>query len=198
MADAPTRYSRRRRPLLGKGAQPPPSVARPVVVRPTTARPRDTEPDPSRIRRFGRRLMHQGETATREGDFTEAAVLFERAAWAYEYVNDPLAAAEAALELGRCLLYLGHGELLSALAGRIDNLAREAERPLPDGGLLQMRVWASILRKGAAEPSAFLQLIRMRRRARRAGAPRPSPPAEGGLPVTEGMPLRVPKIRRSS
>ena len=195
MADAPnpTRNSRRRRPLLGKGAQPPPTVACPVV-----ARPRDRDPDSSRIRRFARLLMHRGETATREGDITEAAVQFERAAWAYEYLNDPLAAAEAALELGRCFLYLGHGELLAALAGRIDNLAREAERPLPDGGLLQMRVWASILRKGAAEPSAFLQLIRMRRRARRAAAPRPSPPAAGGLPVTEGMPLLFRRTRRMS
>ena len=193
MADASTRNSRRRRPLLGKGAQPAPTVARPVV-----ARPRDTEPDPSRIHRFGRFLMHRGETATKEGDFAEAAVQFERAAWAYEYLNDPLAAAEAALELGRCLLYLGHGELLAALAGRIDNLAREAERPLPDGGLLQMRVWASILRRGEAEPGPLLHLIRLRRSARAAGAPRPSPPAAGGLPVTEGMPLLFRRTRRMS
>lgn len=182
MADAPNRNSRRRRPLLGTGAPPPPTAACPDVLA-------STDPDASCIRRFARMLMHRGETATKEGDFTEAALQFERAAWAYEIVNEPLPAAEATLELGRCLLYLGHGRLLSALAGRIENLAREADRPLPDGGLLQMRVWAAILRKGEAEPSPFLHLIRLRRRARRAGAPRPARSAVGGLPVTEGMPV---------
>jgi hypothetical protein len=116
-------------------------------------------------------LMHRGESATREGDFTESAMQFERAAWAYEYLNDPLAAAEATLELGRTLLYLNHGELLPALAGRIDNLAREAAKPLPAGGFIKLRVWAAILRRGEIEPSPFLHLIHMRRRARRAADP---------------------------
>ncbi len=118
-------------------------------------------------------LIYRGESATRDGDFTEAAIQLERAAWAYEYVNDPLAAAEATLELGRSLLYLNRGELLPALAGRIENLAREAATPLPDGGLLQMRVWAAILRRGESEPGPFVHLLRMRRRARRAAAPQP-------------------------
>ncbi len=140
--------------------------------------------------------MHRGENATKAGDFTEAAVHFERAAWAYEYVGDPWDAAEATLELGRCLLYLRHGELVAALAGRIENLAREAEKPLPDGGLLTLRVWASILRRGEIEPGPFLHLIRLRRRVRQAAAPRPSPPAAGGLPVTEGMPVLFRGTRR--
>ncbi|MEP7013780.1 MAG: hypothetical protein ABJC13_25955, partial [Acidobacteriota bacterium] len=99
MDDAPNRNSSRRRQSVSRG-----------------------EPAASRIRRFARMLMHRGENATKEGDFTEAAVQFERAAWAHEYLNDPLAAAEATLELGRSLLYLNHGELLPALAGRIENL----------------------------------------------------------------------------
>ncbi|HEV7672168.1 MAG TPA: hypothetical protein VGS22_26930 [Thermoanaerobaculia bacterium] len=114
--------------------------------------------------------MHRGESATREGDFTESAMQFERAAWAYEYMNDPLAAAEATLELGRSLLYLNHGEMLPALAGRIENLAREAAQPPPEGGLIKMRVWAVILRRGEIEPAPFLHLIRMQRRARRGHA----------------------------
>ncbi|MEP7011733.1 MAG: hypothetical protein ABJC13_15525 [Acidobacteriota bacterium] len=126
------------------------------------------EPDASRIRRFARMLMHRGETATKVGDFTEAVVQFERAAWAYEYLNDPLAAAEATLELGRSLLYLNHGELLPALAGRIENLLKEGAESLPEGGLLSMRVWAAILRRGQIEPGPLLHLLRMRRRARRA------------------------------
>ncbi|MEP7009270.1 MAG: hypothetical protein ABJC13_03005 [Acidobacteriota bacterium] len=112
--------------------------------------------------------MHRGETATKDGDFTEAALQFERAAWAYEYLNDPLAAAEAALELGRTFLFLNHGELLPGLAGRIENLAKEGAESLPEGGHISMRVWAAILRRGQIEPGPFLHLLRMRRRARRA------------------------------
>ncbi len=114
--------------------------------------------------------MHRGERAAQDRDFTEAAVQFERAAWGYEYLRDPLAAAEATLELGRSLLHLSHGELLPALAGRIENLARESAESLPEGGRLSLRVWAAILRRGDIEPAPFLHLIRMRRRARRADA----------------------------
>lgn len=165
-------------------------------MRPVIARPEETDLEPSRIRRFGRMLMHRGENATKDGDFVEAAAQFERAAWAYEVVNDPLAAAEATLELGRCLLYLRHGELMAALAGRIENLAKEAEKPLPDGDLLTLRVWAAILRRGEIEPGPFLHLIRLRRRARASAAPRPAPPRAGGLPVTEGMPVLFRGTRR--
>ncbi len=112
--------------------------------------------------------MLRGETATKAGDFTEAAVQFERAAWGYEYLSDPLDAAEATLELGRSLLYLNHGKLLPALAGRIENLAKEGAGVLPEGGLITMRVWAAILRRGEIEPGPFLHLLRMRRCARRA------------------------------
>jgi hypothetical protein len=112
-------------------------------------------------------LMHKGECATRDGDFMNAALHFERAALGYEFSGDPQPAAEATLELGRCLLYLNHGERLPALAGRIENLAREEAASLPKGGLISMRVWAAILRRGAIEPSPFLQLIRSLRRARR-------------------------------
>ncbi len=116
--------------------------------------------------------MYRGERATEDGDFTEAAVQFERAAWGYEYLSEPLAAAEATLELGRSLLFLRHGEMLPSLAGRIENLVRESAESLPEGGRLSMRVWAAILRRGDIEPVPLLHLIRMRRRARRAGAPR--------------------------
>ncbi len=112
--------------------------------------------------------MHRGESATKTEDFPEAVVQFERAAWAYEYLNDPLAASEATLEVGRSLLYLNHGELLPALAGRIENLAKEGAESLPEGGLLSMRVWAAILRRGQIEPGPLLHLLRMRRCARRA------------------------------
>ncbi|HXU32175.1 MAG TPA: hypothetical protein VN851_16520 [Thermoanaerobaculia bacterium] len=140
-------------------------------------RARKSKPDLSRIRRFGRMLMHRGVTATKDGDFTEAAVRFERAACAYETSSDPLAAAEATLELGRSLLYLKQGERLPALAGRIEKLARESAE-LPEGGRISMRVWAVILRRGEMEPGPLLHLIQIRRRARRASRGEASPGQE--------------------
>ena len=111
--------------------------------------------------------MFRGERATRDGDSLEAAPHFERAAWVYEILGDPLPAAEATLELGRCFLTLRHGEWLPKLAGRIENLAREEAASLPDGGLISLRVWAVILRRGEIEPFPFLHLIRERRLLRR-------------------------------
>ncbi|HXU31916.1 MAG TPA: hypothetical protein VN851_15190 [Thermoanaerobaculia bacterium] len=113
-------------------------------------------------------LVYRGECATKGGDHANAALYFERAAVAYESIGEPLPAAEATLELGRCALYLQHGEWLPALAGRLVNLAREEAKALPEGGLITMRVWAAILRRGEIEPAPFLHLIRVRRRVRRA------------------------------
>ncbi len=132
--------------------------------------------DPSRLRRFGRMLMYRGERATRDGDFLDAAAEFERAAWAYEIAGELVAAAEATLELGSCLLYLNLPERLSPLAGRIANLAAEAGALLPPGGYVSLRVWATILRRGDIEPDPLLHLIRERRRIRRTRAPRFSHP----------------------
>ncbi len=152
------------------------------------AGPPSAPAEPSRIRRFGRMRIHRGERATRDGDFLNAAIEFERAAWAYEISGEPLAAAEATLELGRCLLYLQHGDRLPALAGRIASLATEAGTSLPPGAYVSLRVWAAILRRGEIEPGPFLHLIRERRRARHAVAPPTPRPAAGGLPVIDGMP----------
>ncbi|HEV7671541.1 MAG TPA: hypothetical protein VGS22_23730 [Thermoanaerobaculia bacterium] len=117
-----------------------------------------------------------------------AALHFERAALGYEFSGDPLPAAEATLELGRCLLYLKHGERLPALAGRLDNLAREEAASLPKGALISLRVWAVILRRGEIEPSPFLHLIHSRRRVRRSALPQVAKPSPGGLPVIDCMP----------
>ncbi|MEP7008893.1 MAG: hypothetical protein ABJC13_01075 [Acidobacteriota bacterium] len=187
MGDTPTRNSSRSRPTHPRGARTVRIYARPAFSPANSPEPR-AEADLASLRRFGRLLMHRGEQATRDGDHLNAAAHFERAAWAYEVAGEPLAAAEATLEVGRCLLYLNLPERLPALAGRIENLAREEAKNLPEGGLITLRVWAAILRKGAADPSPFLQLIRTRRRARRQGAPRPAHPTSGGLPVIDGMP----------
>ena len=136
-------------------------------LRPSGKR-RESGTAPSRIRRFARMLVFRGERATNDGDYAFAAFYFEQAAVAYESIGEPLLAAEATLELGRCALYLNRGERLPALAGRLVNLAREEAKSLPECGLIKMRVWAAILRRGEIEPAPFLHLIRMQRRARRA------------------------------
>ncbi|MEP7013180.1 MAG: hypothetical protein ABJC13_22905, partial [Acidobacteriota bacterium] len=87
--------------------------------------------------------------------------------------------------------YLNHGELLPALAGRIENLVKEGAESLPEGGHLSMRVWAAILRRGEIEPGPLLHLLRMRRRARRAlraETPQPPAPVVGGLPLIDFIP----------
>ncbi len=144
--------------------------------------------DPSRLRRFARMLTFRGEQATQDGDFVEAAHHFERAALGYETLGDPFPAAEATLKLGRCLLYLRRGEWLPKLAGRLANLAKEEAASLPPGGLVTLLVWAAILRQGEAEPLALAQLIRARRRARRAVTHQPPHPVSGELPMIDSMP----------
>ncbi len=115
--------------------------------------------------------MFRGEQATKDGDFREAAIHFERAAYGYETLGDPIPAAEATLEFGRCLLFSRRGEWLPKLAGRLADVAIEEVASLPPGGLITLLVWAAILRKGEAEPLALVQLIRARRRLRRAANP---------------------------
>ncbi len=132
--------------------------------------------------------MFRGEQATFDGDFRDAAFHFERAAWGYETLGDPFPAAEATLELGRCFLFSRRGEWLPKLAGRLANLAKEEAASLPPGGLVTLLVWASILRKGEAEPLALAQLIRARRRARSTVPPQPPHLVSGGLPMIDSMP----------
>jgi hypothetical protein len=133
-------------------------------------------------------LMLRGERASADGDFAIAATHFERAAVGYETLGEPLPAAEAALELGRCLLYLERGELLPALAARIENLVREEAASLPAGGLISLHVWSQVLRWGASEPGPLLQLIRIRRRVtpRYLSSSFHFLGAEGGDPVVSG------------
>ncbi len=143
--------------------------------------------DSATLRRLARLLLHRGERFSREGDFLEAAFHFEGAATISEGVGNPIPAAEAALELGRCALVCGHTELLASLAGRIDNLASEHSASLPIGGFVGLRVWAQILRKAESKPVQLCQLIQDRRRERRGANRLVSRPAgepdgiDGGL-----------------
>jgi hypothetical protein len=162
------------------------------------------------LRRLVRLLLHRGERFSREGDFLEAGLHFETAATISEGVGDPLPAADAALEVGRCALLCGHGELLPRLAGRLDNLASEHSETLPMGGIVGLRVWAQILRRAESKPGSLFALIEDRRRERRGASLVASRPAgepggidggmlarlfksplafEGGVPVDEDWPL---------
>ncbi len=122
---------------------------------------------PETLRRLARLLLIRGERFSREGDFLEAAIHFKGAATISEEVGDPIPAAEAALELGRCVLLRGHCELLAKVAGRLDNLASEHSTSLPVGGIVGLRVWAQILRKAESRPVPLFELIEERRRERR-------------------------------
>ncbi|HEV7667295.1 MAG TPA: hypothetical protein VGS22_02145 [Thermoanaerobaculia bacterium] len=121
--------------------------------------------------------MCRGERLSGEGDFLEAGFHFEAAATISEGVGDPLPAAEAALEFGRCALLCGYGQLLAKLAGRIVNLASEHATSLPVGGMFGLRVWAEILRKAESKPIPLFELVEGRRRERRSArleVPRPA------------------------
>ncbi len=118
----------------------------------------------------------------------DAAGYFELAAVIFEELGEPMAAAEAALELGRCALFLKCGQLLQMLAGRLVNLAREEAASLPVGGIVALRVWAAILGRAESEPLAFFHLIQARRRIRRdasPGSPRPANASPGDLGPSE-------------
>ena len=146
-------------------------------------------PDPATLRRLARLLLHRGERFSREGDFLEAAFHHEGAATISEAAGDPIPAAEATLELGRCALLCGRGELLPKLAGRLDHLASEHSASLPIGGIVGLRVWAQILRQAESKPVALFELIEDRRRERRGARPGRARPAgepdeiDGGLLV---------------
>ncbi len=135
----------------------------------TTDEDRPTEGEEAqrkRRRRLAGLLVARGDRAGRQGDFAGAAYHFELAGAMFEAVGETLRAADAVLELGRSFLFLRLGELLPALAGRLENLALEEAATLPAGGGLALRVWATILRGAEREPTPFLQLVRERRRLR--------------------------------
>ncbi len=204
MGDTLSRRSVKGRSSHSRGARPSEASARPPfsssaevesgerasAPRPKRGRAWRSEhggPDPATLRRLARLLLYRGERSSREGDFLEAAFHFEGAATISEGVGDPLPAADAALEVGRCALLCGHGELLSSLAGRLDNLASEHAASLPIGGIVGLRIWAQILRRAESKPVQLFELIEGRRRERRGANVVVSQPAgepdgfEGGL-----------------
>ncbi len=198
MGDTPLPSATRRRQSI-QGARSVPSQAPDTkALLPPSSPPSEPERDPGpddriRFRRLGRWLLLRGERGTREGDFASGAIEFERAAWAFERAGEPLAAAEATLELGRCLLFLRFSDRLASLADRIEKLSKEGTEPLPIGGRITLRVWAAILRRGENEPGPLLTLIRVRRGVRQAAAAastgRTGP---GGLPLMDTVPPHGP------
>lgn len=177
MGDTPHSRSVRRRPPHSRGARPSVASARPpffTAAEETLRLGRKSGPaegeekvDRARFRRLAGLLVCRGERSGRHGDFAGAAYYFELAGAMFEAVGEPLRAADAVLELGRSLMFLRQAELLPALAGRLENLAREEAASLPADGPLSLRVWASILRRAEGDPMSFLHLVQERRRLRR-------------------------------
>ena len=152
-------------------ARPPLSTPAEETSEPDPGWPRGEgeEAHRARLRRLAGMLVCRGDRVCREGDFAAAAYYFELAGAMFETIGETLRAADAVLELGRSLLFLRLDELLPALAGRLENLARE-ETSLPEDGVLSLRVWASILRRAEEDPTPLLHLVQERRRRRRRGS----------------------------
>ncbi len=119
----------------------------------------------SRLRRSAGELFARAEHARDQGDLEGAARLFGQAAGTWRSAGDVLAAADAYLELGAVLLHQGRGRILPELAERLLDLLKID--PLPQGALLQLRVFAALISPGAEDPGPYLELVRRRRRARR-------------------------------
>ncbi len=122
----------------------------------------------ARLRRAAEELFVRAEHARDQADLEGAARLFGRAAGTWRTTGDVLDAADAYLELGAVLLRQGRGHILPDLAARVSNLVEV--NPLLEGVHLKLRVFATLIAKGATEREAVLGLVLERQFARsRAG-----------------------------
>ncbi len=124
----------------------------------------DSTPSPLSSR-FAQEFMLRGERATLKEDYAVAAASFERAAMTFERAGNPLAAADAYLELGASLLYLDRGAEVPLLAPRISRLVSDAHH-LPVGSFLLLRVFASICLQANENRGPFVDLAHRRRAIR--------------------------------
>ncbi len=140
--------------VVGKGAP----------AQPSSPGPGDSTRAPLSSR-FAEEFMLRGERATLVEDYSLAAASFERAAMTFERAGNPLAAADAYLELGAALLYLDRGAEVPHLAPRISRLVSDA-RHLPAGSFLLLRVFASICLQANENRGSFVDLTYRRRALR--------------------------------
>ncbi len=123
---------------------------------------------PGALRRAAGEIFDRAERERDEGNLEDAARRFGRAAGTWRTTGDVMAAADAYLELGAVLLRQGRGGILPELAARLVALLEIT--PLPPGAHLNLRVFATLMAKGAANRDAFLGLVLERRLGRHRAA----------------------------
>ncbi len=111
-------------------------------------------------------IFAQAEAARDQDRLKDAARLFGRSAARWGAAGKVILAADAYFELGALLLREGRGGLLPDLADRLLELLDHV--PLPPGSRLKFQVFAILMRKAAANPSAFISLVHEQRRHRKA------------------------------
>ncbi len=109
-------------------------------------------------------IFARAEAAREQDRLKDAARLFGRAASSWGAAGKVFLAADAYFELGAILLREGRGGVLAGLADRLLELLHHS--PLPSGSRLKLRIFASLMRQGAANPGAFFSLVQEQRRQR--------------------------------
>ncbi|MEP7011637.1 MAG: hypothetical protein ABJC13_15040 [Acidobacteriota bacterium] len=113
------------------------------------------------LRSAAAEMFARAENARDQGNLEDAARLFGRAAGTWRTTGEVLEAADAYIELGAVLLRQGRGRILPELATRMLGLLQI--KPLPEGALLNLRVFAALIAKGNENREAFLGLVQERR-----------------------------------
>lgn len=116
---------------------------------------------PMELRSAAAEMFARAENARDQGNLEDAARLFGRAAGTWRTTGEVLEAADAYIELGAVLLRQGRGRILPELATRMLGLLQI--KPLPEGALLNLRVFAALIAKGNENREAFLGLVQERR-----------------------------------
>ncbi|MEP7011690.1 MAG: hypothetical protein ABJC13_15305 [Acidobacteriota bacterium] len=120
------------------------------------------------FRHEAQEIFARAEAALDQGLVEDAARLFGLSAAKWRATGDVFPAADAYFELGAILLLQGRGGLLSDLADRLLELLKQD--PLPPGSHAKLRIFAALMRKGAANQDAFFSLVHEQRRHRKAEA----------------------------
>ncbi|MEP7008955.1 MAG: hypothetical protein ABJC13_01385 [Acidobacteriota bacterium] len=107
----------------------------------------------------------RAEAARDQGRLEDAARLFGRSAANWGATGEAFLATDAYFELGAILLLQGRGRLLPDLADRLLELLKNGP---PPGSQAKLRIFAALMRQGAANPGAFFCLVHEQRRHRMA------------------------------
>ncbi len=123
---------------------------------------------PDLLRQAAGEIFDRAERERDAGNLEDAARLFGRAAGTWRATGEVTRAVDAYIELGAVLLRQGRGGILPELAARL--LALLDVKPLPEGARLNLRIFAALMAKGAADREAFQGLVLERRLGRHRAA----------------------------